>query len=139
MANKFIPKTSAPGSSRFPNGGGRNPNVGTRGSGMAPVPKGGAPIPGNDRPSMPSQGGLARVAGAGSSPTGVGSSAGSFTPVQKPIAGLANQRTGQREVAPPGGSMKVSPKTSTPVTGNPIATQKPKRRGLGANFYGEYT
>jgi hypothetical protein len=138
MANKFLPKVSAPGSSRFPNGGGRNPKVGTSGSGMAPVPRGGAPIPGNDRPSMPGQAGLARVAGAGSSPTGVGSSAGSFTPVQKPVAGLANQRVGQKEVAPPGSSARARPVTSTAVTGNPVATQKPKRRGIGANFYGEY-
>jgi hypothetical protein len=137
MANKFIPKVSSPGSDRFPNGGGRNPNVGTRGSGLAPKPKGGAPIPGNDRPFMPSQGGLARVAGAGNSASGVSSSAGSFLPVQKPVSGLANQRVGQREAAPPGSSTRVRPLTSTPVTGNPLATQKPKRKGFGAAFYGE--
>lgn len=136
--SKVAPKISAPGSAKMPTKGPHNPNVGTHGSGLAPKPRGGAAMPGSDRPSMPQRGGLARVAGAGSSPAGVGSSAGSFTPVQKPVAGLANQRTGQREVAPPGSSARVRPLTKTATVGNPVATNKPKRRGIGAAFFGEY-
>lgn len=136
--SKVLPKISKPGSSKFPTKGPHNPNVGTHGSGLAPKPKGGANILGNDRPSMGEQGGLARVKGAVNSASGVGSSAGSFMPVQKPVSGLANQRVGQTEAAPPGSSARVQPKTSTPVVGNAIATNKPRRKGLGAAFYGEY-
>ena len=122
MANKVTPKISSPGSAKFPTKGPHNPNVGTHGSGLAPKPSGGANMPGNDRPSMPQQGGLARVSGAGASSSGSSGPAGSFMPVQKPVAGLANQRTGQ-----------ANPNTSA------AATKKPKRRGIGAAFFGEYT
>lgn len=115
MANKVAPKISAPGSSKFPTKGPHNPNVGTRGSGLAPKPSGGAAIPGNDRPSMPTQAGLARV-----SNVGTGQNQGAM-PVQKPPAGLQNARIGQQ-----------NPQTSA------AATAKPKRRGIGAAFYGEY-
>lgn len=121
MANKFIPKVSAPGSDKFPQLGPHNPDVGTRGSGLAPKPKGGAPILGNDRPSMPENGGLARVSGTGNSPSGSSGPAASFLPDRKPQSGLANKRIGQQ-----------NPNTSA------AATAKPKRRGIGAAFYGEY-
>jgi len=48
-------------------------------------------------------------------------SAGSFLPVSKPKAGLASQSVGQ----------------PNPQTGA-AASAKPKRRGIGAAFYGEY-
>ncbi len=115
--NKVAPKISSPGSSKFPTKGPHNPNVGTHGSGLAPKPKGGAAIPGNDRPSMPEQGSLARVANVGASKP-----AGSFLPVQNNSnAGLKGPKVGQ----------------ANPQTGA-AATSKPKRRGLGAAFYGEY-
>lgn len=125
---------------KMPEKGGHNKtmNEGRRGSGIAPKPSGGAALPGSDRPSMPSNGGLARVRGTGNSGSGPGSSAGSFLPVQKPQAGIANQRVGQKETAPPGSSSRISPQTRTSVVGNPVATNKPKRKGLGAAFYGEY-
>lgn len=122
MANKFIPKASKPGSSKFPTTGPHNPNVGKHGSGLAPRPKGGAAMPGNDRPTMPTNGGLARVSGAGSSSSGSAGPAGSFLPVQNNAnANLRNTRVGQQ-----------NPNTSA------AATSKPKRKGLGAAFFGEY-
>ena len=118
--SKLLPAISKPGSIKFPTKGPHNPNVGTHGSGIAPRPKGGAPIPGNDRPTAPSQNGLARVAGTGgNSPSGVGGPAGSFLPVQKPVAGVASQRIGQSNPNPAA-----------------AATKKPNRKG-GAPFYGE--
>ena len=137
MANKVAPKISNPGSHRFPQKGPHNPNVGTSGSGMAPRPSGGANLPGNDRPSHPPMHGLARVQNRPSSGTGQGQSAGSFTPVQNnAMANLANQQIGQQEVAPRGPANRVSPMTQTPVTGNHVATKKPKTRAALA-FYGE--
>jgi hypothetical protein len=121
MANKFIPKVSAPGSAKFTQKGPHNPNVGTHGNGIAPKPSGGAPILGNDRPTGPEQASLARVRNTGSSPSGNSGPAGSFLPARKPQAGLSNQKIGQQ-----------NPNTSA------AATSKPKRRGVGAAFYGEY-
>ena len=132
MANKVTPKISKPGSARFPQKGPHNPNVGTHGSGIAPKPKGGAALTGNDRPSMPEQGGLARVRNVGA-----GSPQGRL-PVQSPPANVVGKRIGQTESLPPGPGARVAPKTQTPVTGNPVASQKPRRRGVEAAFYGEY-
>lgn len=115
--NKVAPKISSPGSSKFPTKGPHNPNVGTHGSGLAPKPSGGAAIKGNDRPSMPASGGLARVADVGGAKP-----AASVLPVKNNAnRGLAGPKVGQ----------------ANPQTGA-AATSKPKRRGLGAAFYGEY-
>lgn len=115
MANKFIPKTSKPPAPKFPTSGPHNPNVGTHGSGLAPKPSGGANLLGNDRPSMPAQGGLARVSGVSK-----GAAQGRM-PVQSPPANVVGQKLGQ-----------PNPQTSA------AATKKPKRKGIGAAFYGEY-
>lgn len=133
MANKVVPKISKPGSDKFPQKGPHNPNVGTSERGIAPKPSGGAAMQGNDRPSAPGQASLARVKNAGNS-----KSAGSFLPVRKPSAGLANQRVGQTEAPPPGAVSRIAAKTSTPVTANALATQKPTRRKTPAPFYGEF-
>lgn len=115
MANKVSPKISNPGSSKFPQRGAHNPNVGTHGSGIAPKPKGGAAIKGNDRPSMPVQAGLARVSNVGN-----GQAAGRL-PLQNPPANVVGNKIGQ-----------PNPQVAA------AASQKPKRKGLGASFYGEY-
>lgn len=120
MANKLIPKISSPGSSKFPTKGPHNPNVGTHGSGIAPRNAG--PGQRTDKLSMPEQGGLARVQGAGSSSSGPSGPSGSFMPVQNnAMANLRNTKVGQ-----------PNPNTSA------AATTKPKRKGIGAKFYGEY-
>jgi hypothetical protein len=151
MASKrtFAPAAEtgkAPGDGRgqsmqWQNKGGRNAttNESTRGSGMAPKPSGGAALPGNDRPSHPPMSGLARVQNKPSSPTGKMTTAGSFTPVQNNAqANLTGQATGQAEVLPRGSSSQIGPQTKTPKIGNPVATGKPKRKGLGSAFFGEY-
>lgn len=130
--SKVAPKISKPGSSKFPTKGPHNPNVGTHKGGMAPKPQGGAPMPGNDRPSAPGQAQLARVPNVGT-----GANQGAM-PLEKPPAGLQAQRVGQSEAAPRGAGTRVAPSTKMPVAGNPVATNKPKRRGVGAAFYGEY-
>lgn len=95
----------------MPTEGPHNPNVGTHGGGLAPKPK----QSGADRAaSAPEQAGLARVKNVGT-----GKNQGSM-PLQKPPAGLQSQRIGQQ-----------NPNTSA------AATAKPKRRGIGAAFYGE--
>jgi hypothetical protein len=151
MASKVLPKISTPGSGKFPQRGPHNPNVGTRGSGMAPKPKGGANMPGNDRPSMGSQGGLARVTG-----TGTGD-AGARMPVQSPKANIAGQATpygGQGTPPEPrggpsgvraGGKNQSWPNGPLYNDGQKIGghgrggeLQKSKRKGIGAAFYGEY-
>ncbi len=138
MVSKLLPKMRKPGSSKFPQSGAHNPNVGTSGSGMAPIPSGGANMPGNAQPNHPPMNGLARVKNRPSAPTGKMPSAGSFTPVQNnAMANLMGQHTGQAEVMPRGASARISPQTQTPVVGNPNATTKPKRKGLGAAFWGE--
>lgn len=113
--NKVAPKISSPGSAKFPTKGPHNPNVGTSGSGLAPKPSGGAAIPGNDRPSMPEQAGLARVRNVGMG------KADMRLPIQNPPANQKGMKVGQ----------------PNPNTGA-AATSKPKRRGIGAAFYGEY-
>jgi hypothetical protein len=120
--------------------GQRNPDKGTSGrGGIAPKPSGGAALLGNDRPSHPVTANMARVKGRPSSPTGKMPTAASFTPVQNnAMANLTGQMTGQSEVMPRGASSQISPQTRTPMTNHPVATAKPKRRGLGAAFYGEY-
>jgi hypothetical protein len=90
--------------------------------------------------TAPSQAGIARVPNAPSSATGKMPTAGSFTPVgNNALANLTGQRTGQAEVNPRGSSGRISPKTLTPTTGNPVASTKPKRKGLGSAFFGEYS
>jgi hypothetical protein len=65
--------------------------------------------------------------------------AGSFTPIQNNAnANLTGQATGQAEVLPRGSSNRIRPQTRTPVTNNPVAAGKPKRKGLGSAFFGEY-
>lgn len=133
--NKFIPKTSSPKFGKYANTGPHNPNVGTTGLGkIAPKPQGGAALLGNDRPSSPDNGGLARVKKAP-----MGPNAGNFLPVRKPMPGLQNQRVGQKEMIAPGAEAQIRPQTKTAPVSNPVATNKPKRRGLGANFMGEYS
>jgi hypothetical protein len=121
--------------------GGRNAttNESMRGSGMAPKPSGGASLyGGNDSPSHPPMSGLARVKNRPSAPTGKLTTAGSFTPVQNNAqANLTGQATGQAEVLPRGSSSQISPQTRMPKTGNPVATGKPKRKGLGSAFFGD--
>ena len=100
----------------LPTGPSRQPNLGTSGKGLAPKPSGGAAISGNDRPSHPQMSGYARVKNASSS------AMGSFTPVQNnAMANLHNLSVGQ-----------PNPNTAA------VATRKPKRKGLGSSFYGEY-
>lgn len=71
--------------------------------------------------TSPTQAGLARVQGRPSSPSGRSGTAGSFTPVQNnAMTNLRNTSVGQ-----------PNPNTAA------AATTKPKRRGLGAAFYGE--
>lgn len=132
MANKVAPKISGPGSGKFPQRGPHNPNVGTHGSGLAPKPSGGAALMGNDRPSQSTQAGLARVKNVGSGFKGF------RLPLQSPKAGISGKQVGQSEADPGGPGISKSPMTSMPVTGNPVATNKPKRRGIGSKFYGEY-
>jgi hypothetical protein len=59
-------------------------------------------------------------------------------PVSHPTANIANKRVGQAEVDPGGPGKRIAPQTRTPVTNHPVATAKPKRKGLGAAFYGDY-
>jgi|HubBroStandDraft_6_1064221.scaffolds.fasta_scaffold00134_18 hypothetical protein len=121
---------------QMPTKGGRNAttNESRRGAGgMAPKPSGGAALPGNDRPSHPVQAGLARVKQVGGAPA-----AGSFTPVQNNAqANLLGQSTGQAEVLPRGASANIAAKSQMPVRNNPVATGKPRRKGLGSAFYGD--
>ena len=119
--NKVSPKISKPGMAKMPTGGPHNPNVGTRGSGIAPKPAGGAKLF-NANASGSAQAGLARVPGVGSSPSGSSGPSGSFLPVQNnAMANLKGPKVGQ-------GSIDTSA----------AATAKPKRKGLGSSFYGEY-
>jgi hypothetical protein len=126
------------------NKGGRNATTeeAHRGAGqVAPRPQTSRePLLSSSSATAPVQAAMARVKNVGSSPTGKGPTAGSFTPLgNNAMANLTGQSTGQREVAPRGASVRVSPMTRTPMVGNEVATKKPKRRGLGAAFYGEYS
>lgn len=129
-------------STQWLNKGGRNATTeaSRRAAGqLAPKPAGGAALLGNDRPSHPTMGSMARVQNRPSSPTGKMPTAGSFTPVQNNAnANLTGQATGQAEVLPRGNSARVAPATRTSVTNNPVAAAKPKRKGIGSAFFGEY-
>jgi len=139
--SKILPAISGPGSMKLRTKGGRNATTEEARSGaggIAPIPAGGANMLGNDRPSHPTQSGLGRVRGANSSGSGAAGSAGSFNPLQNnAMRNLASRPIGQAETSFPGGS-RTAPKTRTAATGNPVATSKPRRRGLGAAFFGEY-
>lgn len=113
MANKFIPKTSKPPAPKMPTTGAHNPNVGAHGSGIAP--RNASAGQKTDKLSMPAQAGLARVANVGK-----GNPQGRL-PVQSPPANVVGSKIGQ----------------PNPQTGA-AATAKPKRKGIGAAFYGEY-
>jgi hypothetical protein len=127
---------------KMPTKGGRNAttNESRRGvGGIAPKPSGGAALLGNDRPSHPVTNSMARVQNRPSAPTGKMPTAGSFTPVQNNAqANLTGQPTGQAEVLPRGSSSRISPQTRTPGNSSPNATGKPKRKGLGSAFFGEF-
>lgn len=125
------------------NKGGRNAttNEAKRGAGqVAPRPQTSRqPLVSASAHTAPTQGGMARVKDRPSSPTGKMPPAGSFTPVQNnAMANLMGQSVGQAEAAPRGNSSRISPQTRTHGNGNPVATNKPKRKGLGAAFWGEY-
>lgn len=130
--SKISQRISRPGSSKFPQKGPHNPNVGTSGSGLAPKPSGGAALLGNDRPSNPTTANLARVT---DSPMG---DSALRLPVHHPTANIANRQVGQAEADPGGPGISMSPQTRMPVTRNPVASGKPKRKGLGSAFFGEY-
>jgi hypothetical protein len=127
------------------NKGGRNAttNESRRAAGqVAPRPQNSKQaLLGSSAHTAPMQVGMARVKNAGSSaPRGTSgaSNAGSFTPVQNnAMANLTGQATGQNEVLPRGNSARISPQTRMPVTNNPVAAGKPKRKGLGSAFFGE--
>lgn len=59
-------------------------------------------------------------------------------PVRNPRTNLASKQVGQAEQDPGGPGISIGPQTRTPRTGNPVATQKPRRKGLGSAFFGEY-
>ena len=108
-----------------------------RGGGPAPKPRGGAKMLGHDRPTAGVQASLARVPASGGA-----AAAGNFLPVRKPSPGLANQRVGQANPGSftprSGPGIRVAPVSKAGVDGGPLASRKPKRKGLGAAFYGEY-
>jgi hypothetical protein len=67
---------------------------------------------------------------------------GRFLPVQKPPAGLQGETIGQPDATnfnPGGPGINMGkPVSRTGVTNHPVATAKPKRKGLGSAFFGEY-
>ena len=83
------------------------------------------------------QASMARVPNAGGSPP-----EGRFLPVQKPPAGLRGTTIGQPDATnfdPGGPGVNMGkPVTRTSVTNHPVSTTKPKRKGLGSAFFGEY-
>lgn len=110
---------------------------------LAPRPRNSKqPLLGSSAHTGPTTGSMARVQDRPSSPargTSGAANAGSFTPVQNnAMANLTGQSVGQAEVNPRGNSSSISPVTRTPVTPNPVAAAKPKRKGLGSAFFGEY-
>lgn len=148
---------------QMPTKGGRNAttNEARRGAGqIAPRPKAAKQgLIASSSATSPAQAGLARVKGAGSSATGTKGSAGSFTPVQNnananqhgtpasyggkgtPPAqrgGPSGLRAGGRNQNWPNGKLYTDG-TKAGGRGRGGELQKPKRRGLGAAFYGEYT
>lgn len=128
------------------NKGGRNAttNESRRAAGqLAPRPQNSKqPLLGSSAHTGPTTASMARVQDRPSSPargTSGAANAASFTPVQNnAMANLTGQATGQNEVLPRGNSASIGPKTRTPVTRNPIAAAKPRRKGLGSAFFGEY-
>jgi hypothetical protein len=130
----------------MPTKGGRNAttNEARRGAGqVAPRPQNSRqPLLGSSAHTGPTTAGMARVQDRPSSaPRGTSgaANAGSFTPVQtNAYANLTGQATGQNEVVPRGTSAQIAPKTRMPMTSNPVASGKPKRKGLGSAFFGEY-
>ncbi len=103
----------------MPTKGGRNAttNESRRAAGgLAPKPSGGAALLGNDRPSHPVTNSMARVLNAGSTSSGA-----IPNPVRKPNSNLRNSTVGQ-----------PNPNTAA------ASTAKPKRKGLGSAFFGEY-
>ena len=114
--NKTLPLTiSKPPAMKFPQGGHTDgiKKGSHAGHGIAPKPSGGAPIQGNDRPSMGTMNGLARVQGVGTGP------ALGRLPIQNPASNRVSTKVGQ-----------TLPNTSA------ASTKKPNRKG-GAAFYGE--
>jgi hypothetical protein len=104
----------------MPEKGGHNKttNEAHRGAGqVAPRPRNSkSQLMGASAHTAPVQASMARVKAGGGAPA-----AGSFLPVQNSaMANLANRQVGQ----------------SLPGLG-PVATTKPKRKGLGSAFYGE--
>lgn len=125
------------------NKGGRNATTdqSRRGAGqLAPRPQNSKqPLLGSSAHTGPTTASMARVKDQPSSATGKMPTAGSFTPIQNnAMANLTGQATGQAEVNPRGNSSSVSPQTRMPVTRNPVASVKNKRKGLGSAFFGEY-
>ncbi|MBV9181388.1 MAG: hypothetical protein JO356_08745 [Acidobacteria bacterium] len=148
---------------RWKNKGGRNATTeeGRRGSGMAPRPRAAKQeLIASSTPGAPSQASLARVKNARSSASGTAGSAGSFNPVQnnananlkgKSMAyggngtppaqrgGPAGLRAGGRNQTWPNGPLYSAGKPGKHDRGpGALSTAKPKRRGKGAAFYGEY-
>jgi hypothetical protein len=149
---------------QMPTKGGRNATTdeSRRGAGqVAPRPKTSKqPLLSSSSATASTQAGIARVKGAGSSPTGTSGPAGSFTPVENnananqhgtpasyggkgtPPAqrgGPAGLRAGGRNQTWPNGPMYTDSSKKDGAKGRGGEFQKPKRRGLGAAFYGEYT
>jgi len=143
-------------------GGNSTTNEARRGAGqIAPRPQSSKqPLLSASAATASAQAGIARVKGAGSSPTGTGGSAGSFTPVQNnananqhgtampyggkgtPPAqrgGPAGLRAGGRNQTWPNGAMYTDGTKADGARGRGGELQKPKRKGKGAAFYGEYS
>lgn len=106
----------------MPTKGGRNAttNESRRAAGqVAPRPQNSKqPLLGASKDTAGTVASMARVPGAGSAGAHPN---GSFLPVRKPPANLVNSTVGQ----------------SLPDTGA-VSTAKPKRKGLGSAFFGEY-
>ena len=122
--------------------GGRNAttNESRRAAGqLAPRPQNSkAPLLGSSAHTGPTTASMARVRESGKSPA-----EGRFLPVQNnAMANLAGSTIGQPDphgFNPGGPGINMGrPATRTGVTNHPVATAKPKRKGLGAAFYGEF-
>lgn len=144
----------------MPTKGGRNATTeaGRHAAGqLAPKPQNKQPLLAQTKGGASSQGGIARVQNARSSPTGKSGPAGSFTPVRNnananltgtaapiqsghvaaaPRGGPAGLRAGGRNQNYPNGTQYNQ--NPSPNRGRGGELSKPKRKGLGAAFYGEY-
>jgi hypothetical protein len=120
---------------KMPTKGGRNAttNEAKRGAGqVAPRPQASRQgLLASSSASAPTTASMARVT---DSPNG---DSALRLPLQSPKANLASKAVGQREADPGGLGKRISPQTRTPVTNHPVATAKPRRKGLGSAFYGE--